>query len=123
MLSLEVARVVGDELVHVGVINRAERGMAESFAYSDSYLERAGACPLSMSLPLSPRKYSAYEMRPYFEGLLPEGPTREALVSQLGLPHDDYLSILEAIGLDCIGDVVILTLSYSPRISVSAFDV
>jgi hypothetical protein len=50
MLSLEVARVVGDELVHVGVINRAERGMAESFAYSDSYLERAGACPLSMSL-------------------------------------------------------------------------
>lgn len=108
MLSLEVARVVGDELIPVGAINRAERGANQNFVYHESYLARADACPLSMSLPLSSRGYSAYEIRPYFEGLLPEGPTREALVGQLGLPPDDYLTILEAIGLDCIGDVVIL---------------
>ena len=106
-LSLAVARVVEDELVHVGAITRTERGVPEVFVYASSYLERGDACPLSLSLPLSAGTFEAREMRPYFEGLLPEGPTREALVSQLGLPADDYLVLLAEVGLDCIGDVVI----------------
>ena len=51
-LSLAVARVVGDELVHVGTITRAERGVPEAFTYASSYLGRSDACPLSLSLPL-----------------------------------------------------------------------
>lgn len=122
MLSLEVARTVDDELICVGAIKRAGRGMHESFAYHESYLERADACPLSSSLPLSQREYLAYEIRPYFEGLLPEGPTREALVGQLGLPQDDYLAILEAIGLDCIGDVVVVPSEEFDILSSSMWD-
>lgn len=106
-LSLVVARAVGDELVHVGTITRTERGVPEVFVYASSYLERGDACPLSLSLPLSAKAFESREMRPYFEGLLPEGPMREALVSQIGLPADDYLALLAAVGLDCIGDVVI----------------
>ena len=106
-LSLAVARVVGDKLVRVGTITRAERSMPEAFSYASSYLERDDASPLSLSLPLSAVTFNTHEMRPYFEGLLPEGPTREALVSQIGLPADDYLALLAVVGLDCIGDVVI----------------
>ncbi len=104
---LEVSRVVGGELVHVGTIRRAGRGAEETFEYADSYLERDGASPISFSLPLSQAMFSAREMRPYFAGLLPEGPAREALVGQLCLPGDDYLAMLAAIGLECIGDVVV----------------
>lgn len=104
---LDVFRVIGNELVHAGVIERAQRGGDESFSYEDSYLERGNVAPLSLSLPLTSKKYPAQEARPYFAGLLPEGPTREALVNSLGIPNDDYLAILEAVGLECIGDVVV----------------
>ena len=105
---LGVFRVMGSILVRVGSIERAQRGADEVFSYAESYLERDAAVPLSLSLPFQRGAYPAQTMRPYFAGLLPEGPTREAALSQLGIPEDDYLALLAAIGMDCIGDVVVL---------------
>lgn len=104
---LEVSRVVDSELIQVGTIRREGRSAEETFAYADSYLERTDASPISLSLPLSTAEIPAHQMRPYFEGLLPEGATRQALVGALGVPADDYLAILSATGLECIGDVVV----------------
>ena len=109
--SLEVLRVIGSDLVTVGIITYVERGAQERFAYVNSYLERDGAIPLSRSLPLSTKVYDSEEMRPYFEGLLPEGPAREALAVQLGIPANRYLELLAEVGLDCIGDVVVRPMS------------
>ena len=78
-----------------------------SFVYDAAYLESSRATPLSQSLPLQTEAFSAREFRLYFEGLLAEGPARRALASELQLPEDDYLALLEACGRDCIGDVVI----------------
>ena len=104
---LEVSRVVDGGLVRVGTIRREGRGAEETFTYADSYLERVDASPISLSLPLSTIEFPARQVRPYFEGLLPEGATRQALVGALGVPADDYLAILSATGLECIGDVVV----------------
>ncbi|MGN0287426.1 MAG: HipA domain-containing protein [Atopobiaceae bacterium] len=119
MASLEVLRVEGTRAVRVGTIERKERGQ-ESFAYSESYLERSDA-PLSQSLPLGSRKFTADEMRPYFEGLLAEGAAREELAAKVGVPLGDYLSLLAVVGLDCIGDVVVRPLS-GPGIAEMAWD-
>lgn len=79
-----------------------------SFRYDLSYLEADSAIPLSLSLPLGETPYSAEQFRPYFEGLLAEGATRQELAAELQLPEDDWLSLLAACGSECIGDVVIV---------------
>ena len=100
-----VSRVIGSELVRVGTLLRSVRGQ-ERFSYAGSYLER-GEAPLSLSLPLRSEDYAANDIRPYFDGLLPEGPTRTAIVARLQVPETDWLAILGSSGLDCIGDVVV----------------
>ena len=67
--------------------------------------------PLSLSLPLSSFAYVYSDIRPYFDGLLPEGPSRDALVAQLSVAETDWLALLSAVGLDCIGDVVVMRVS------------
>ena len=49
MERYSVSRVMGSELVRVGTLWRATRGM-EQFSYATSYVER-GEAPLSLSLP------------------------------------------------------------------------
>ena len=104
MSDIVVSRVIDEELVQVGTI---VRDGAPTFSYLESYLGRPDSTCLSFSLPLSCDPYSEWEFRPYFEGLLPEGPTREALAAQLEARVDDYLTLLSASGLDCIGDVAL----------------
>lgn len=55
MERYSVSRVMGSELVRVGTLWRATRGM-EQFFYAAAYLER-GAAPLSLSLPLRTQDY------------------------------------------------------------------
>ncbi|MBQ9006798.1 MAG: HipA N-terminal domain-containing protein [Atopobiaceae bacterium] len=83
MENLVVSRLVGDGLVEVGVIDRGPEG-TPAFTYGESYLEREGALPLSLSLPLEARVHDERLFRPYFEGLLPEGQTRTALAARGG---------------------------------------
>lgn len=83
-----------------------ERG--ESFSYDPGYLGRRDATPLSLSLPLGKGKFDGNEVRPYFEGLLAEGPARLALAAELGLSEDDWIGMLSACGRECIGDLLVL---------------
>lgn len=104
MKKLHIMRLEAFKPQPVGVIDVSD---ASSFRYLDEYLETPQAIPLSASLPLRREPFSEREMRPYFEGLLPEGAARTALAGELQLAADDYLSMLEACGKDCIGDVVV----------------
>lgn len=103
MRDLEISRLLSDRPTAVGRIDR-ERGL---FMYDEGYLAAANTIPLSNSLPLRPEPFNEGEFRPYFEGLLAEGVSRQALMGQLQIPENDYLSLLAVCGKDCIGDVVV----------------
>ncbi len=80
---------------------------AVTFTYDANYLQKEGAIPLSASLPLQSGPYLEPAILPYFDGLLPEGEARNSLAARLELPEADYISLLEACGRECIGDVLI----------------
>lgn len=64
--------------------------------------------PLSLSLPLSARRYTGYEAMPFFEGLLPEDDVREAVARQFHVSAMRPMELIRVLGKDCAGDVVIL---------------
>lgn len=103
MRGLEISRLSSDRPTVVGRIDR-EHGL---FIYDEGYLAAANTIPLSNSLPLRPEPFNESKFRPYFEGLLAEGVSRQALIAQLQIPENDYLSLLAACGKDCIGDVIV----------------
>lgn len=78
-----------------------------SFAYAASYLEQDFPQPISASLPLRGNSFTPLEAFAYFEGLVPEGAARTLLASELHVRESDWLSMLEACGLDCVGDLVL----------------
>ena len=104
MGTLAIARLASpsDGMLPVGSIDTVNR----TFSYSDDYLTNSVATPLSCSLPLRDEPFSEIEFRPYFEGLLPEGSSRDAIAAQLRTSPDDYLTILAECGRECIGDVL-----------------
>lgn len=75
------------------------------FAYSEEYLNTQGVKPISISLPLQTEPFSAERTKNYFEGLLPEGFSRRAVANWARTDENDYLSILKALGRECIGAV------------------
>lgn len=104
MSVIAIARATPSGVVRVGEIVRSLDGA--TFRYDAEYLSGGRSMPLSRSLPLRREEYEEAEFRPYFEGLLAEGPTRDALAAELGVKSDDYLSVLALCGRDCIGDVL-----------------
>lgn len=75
-----------------------------AFTYYREYIQ-AGACALSVTMPLREAPWTGAVARNWFCNLLPEGAVREAIVQRLRLPHDDDFSLLAAIGGECAGAV------------------
>ena len=103
MAAIRVERLSYDRPILVGHI--AENGA--TFSYDASYVHDPTAIPLSLSLPLQDAPFPQERFRPYFEGLLAEGVSRQALAAELQIREDDYLSLLVRCGRECIGDVLI----------------
>lgn len=81
-----------------------------TFTYEPALVdEAAGSLVLSCSLPLRRQRFEPIEARPFFEGLLPEGSQRERISRVLSNtdPRHTY-RLLEQLGRDCAGAVVIL---------------
>ena len=78
------------------------------FAYDDSYIADKTHRPISISLPLSKKPFSAESTRNYFEGLLPEGFTRKCIADSMHSDPDDYISILRELGRECLGAIQIV---------------
>lgn len=83
-------------------------GSGEQFTYDQAWLSRSDAKPLSLSLPLQSTAFSARAIRPYFEGLLPEGAARASVARRLGIASTSYLRLLQALGGECIGAIMLL---------------
>jgi serine/threonine-protein kinase HipA len=73
-----------------------------SFEYFQSWLEKAGAAPLSQSLPLRKERFSRKECRGFFAGILPEENKREIIARNLGISARNDYAMLERIGGESI---------------------
>ena len=73
------------------------------FTYDNDYLLEA----VSLTMPISQKKYYFNEFPPFFEGLVPEGIMLEGLLKINKLDKNDYFSQLIAVGNDMIGAVTV----------------
>ena len=77
------------------------------FRYDRKYLLSDDAVPVSISLPLKSKPFSAAVTSAFFEGLLPEGFTRRTVAQWMHVDEGDYLPILHGLGRECLGALCI----------------
>ena len=87
------------------------------FAYGSEYLQSEDAAPVSLSLPLQAEPFSPAQTRNFFDSLLPEGFTRRAVAQWIHADESDYLTILHALGRECLGALQIKTEGEHPQAS------
>lgn len=78
------------------------------FTYNEDYVAK-NMPAISISLPLSNESFSPEETKKYFEGLLPEGFARKSVANWIHADEEDYLTILEILGSECLGAIKIST--------------
>lgn len=89
----------------VGVIE--ENDATTTFSYSDEWLNRNDAVPVSLTLPLRSEPYVSEGLHPFFENLLPEGWLLEVSSKSLKVSKSDPFGLLLATCADCVGAVEI----------------
>lgn len=91
----------------IAVIDR-HRGRPR-LQYTDEALERyaLGTPLLSLSLPIDTRHYPQGIVRPFLDGLLPEGEPRRFIARDLGVREDDTYGLIRELGRDCAGAIVV----------------
>ena len=113
MRTLKVRIERGGRMISVGVITE-KNPMEAEFSYLPEYLERADSVPISLSLPLQTEAFSSGQTRNFFDGMLPEGFTRRSVAQWVRADEDDYLSILDSLGRECLGAIQIVEESAVP---------
>lgn len=88
-----------------GILTEDENGY--HFSYIESYLNSAKAEPVSLTLPLSNKRYKSRILFPFFDGLIPEGWLLDIAQKNWRLNPRDRMAILLKTGRDCIGAVSI----------------
>jgi serine/threonine-protein kinase HipA len=78
------------------------------FTYDPAWLLRAGAMPVSLTLPLQAEPFEQRGLHPFFANLLPEGWLLEMSLARLKIARDDAFGLLLATCADCMGAVEIL---------------
>lgn len=74
-----------------------------SFAYAPQWLSARGAFPISLKMPLSPRRVPPKLFLPWAANLLPESTQLRAISLQLGAAPEDVIGILSELGRDTAG--------------------
>ena len=103
-MRLDVSVEVCGTFERIGQIETLP-GSGEVFAYDERWVEEHPGWPLSLSLPIRRERFEKREIRPYFEGLLPEEDARKAIARQIGVSSSSYLKLLRSLGSECIGAV------------------
>jgi HipA-like protein len=89
----------------VGTIHEINGNIA--FQYTDEWLKRRDAVPVSLTLPLREEPFITEGLHPFFENLLPEGWLLDVSSKTLKISKDDAFGLLLATCGDCIGAVEI----------------
>ncbi len=97
----------------VGVLRIDEHGDL-AFAYDQAWLADDGLPAISMSLPKRAEPFGRRETRPFFAGLLPEEGQREAAAKALGVSAGNDFRLLEQLGGDVAGALMLLPEAEAP---------
>ncbi len=111
MKKLSVYIELNGESILVGAIQGNTSADAR-FSYAEDYINSSNYRPISISLPYQPEPFDEIRTRNYFEGLLPEGFTKRCIAENLHVDENDYLTILAALGKECIGAIKIVDENY-----------
>lgn len=97
----ELAVYIGT--TRVGTYTREPSGAA-SFHYHHDWLGSGRGFPISLSLPLSDRRYSGAVVAGYFDGLLPDDPqVRQKIAARERAGSAATFDLLSVLGRDCVG--------------------
>ena len=89
-----------------GVIAETDDGY--EFAYKADYLENKRARPVSLTLPLSNRKYENKVLFAFFDGLIPEGWLLDLATTHWKVKSNDRFELLLLTCRDTIGAVTVI---------------
>lgn len=105
-----MARIL-DVLLNQQLVGQLEQDDSGSlwFRYTQDWLAAGDAVPLSHSLPLREGPFGRNECRPFFAGLLPEEQSRDVIAKVLGVSSRNDFAILERIGGECAGAVMLVS--------------
>lgn len=88
----------------VRVGSQTRSGAAHEFRYVHSWLEQAGALPISLSLPLTQEPHKGDRVAWFFENVLPDDPAvRERVQRSFGAASTSAFDLLAEAGRDCVG--------------------
>jgi len=86
------------------------RSGAQEFVYSDAWVERRGATPLSLSLPITDKSHKGDKVYNYFDNLLPDSTDiRNRIQTRFGAKTSRPFDLLSHIGRDCVGAIQLMT--------------
>jgi serine/threonine-protein kinase HipA len=89
----------------VGYLSKSSNG-AMSFWYDREWLLTAEARPVSLSLPLTSKKYEDERVYNFFDNLLPDNNSvRSKIQSRFKVTTNQPFDLLRAIGADCVGAI------------------
>src|SRR4051794_20848257 len=95
--------------VRLALVSKTQRGRLRLDYTEEAFTKYGlGAPILSIALPLSEAPYTHVPVRAFLEGLLPEGEPRQLIARDLRLDATDTFGLIEELGRDCAGAVVIL---------------
>ena len=104
----------------VGVLTQDEGYL--SFRYLPEWLGSKNAKTLSQSLPLRSESFDDKSAKPFFAGLLPEGDKRVAVASILKVSSKNDFALLDGIGGECAGALILLEPGQIPPVEAHASD-
>ncbi len=88
-----------------GYISETDEGY--SYQYDASYLQRADARPVSLTLPLQEAPYPSTVLFSFFDGLIPEGWLLNLVTDTWKIKSNDRFELLLAACRDTIGAVTV----------------
>ena len=89
-----------------GVLAETDDGY--EFTYQADYLENKNAKPVSLTLPLSTRKYESKVLFAFFDGLIPEGWLLDLAITHWKVKSNDRFELLLLTCRDAIGAVTVI---------------
>lgn len=110
--SIELRVYLGNRLV--GTLRKEASGAVE-FRYDEAWLAWEHALPVSLSLPLREEAWRGAPVTAVFENLLPDSDAlRRRVAERVGAQGTDAVSLLAAIGHDCVGALRFLPTDEAP---------
>lgn len=78
------------------------------FIYDNEYIEKPGAKPVSLTLPIRASKYHSFTLFAFFDGLIPEGWLLDIAKDHWKVSADDRFELLLLTCRDTIGAVSVI---------------